>query len=200
MGNEAKGTVSYDGVAHDARVLLETDEVIVRGGLKLRIAFREISEVKPVGDTLFIRWSDHELRVPLGRDAAKWAEKIRNPKSRIEKIGVKSGQRVSALGTLDRDFAEELEATGADVSTRLRKGADVIFVGVDSLGDMRFERWRGFLQPAGAVWVIRRKADPAVSEAEVMRAGKAAGLVDVKVVRFSATHTAEKFVIPMTRR
>ncbi|MFL6248779.1 MAG: hypothetical protein ACJ74H_22330 [Thermoanaerobaculia bacterium] len=31
-------------------------------------------------------------------------------------------------------------------------------------------------------------------------AGKAAGLVDVKVVRFSDTHTAEKFVIPLKSR
>ena len=30
-----------------------------------------------------------------------------------------------------------------------------------------------------------------------MAAGKAAGLVDVKVVGFSPTHTAEKFVIPV---
>jgi hypothetical protein len=33
-----------------------------------------------------------------------------------------------------------------------------------------------------------------------MVAGKAAGLVDVKVVSFSATHTAEKFVIPIKDR
>ncbi len=34
----------------------------------------------------------------------------------------------------------------------------------------------------------------------VMRAGRAAGLVDVKVVGFSATHTAQKFVIPVAAR
>jgi hypothetical protein len=33
-----------------------------------------------------------------------------------------------------------------------------------------------------------------------MTAGKLAGLVDVKVVSFSATHTAEKFVIPRRAR
>jgi hypothetical protein len=33
-----------------------------------------------------------------------------------------------------------------------------------------------------------------------MKAGKAAGLVDVKVARFSDTHTAEKFVIPVRDR
>ena len=34
----------------------------------------------------------------------------------------------------------------------------------------------------------------------VMAAGKTAGLVDVKVVSFSATHTAEKCVIPLAAR
>ncbi len=33
-----------------------------------------------------------------------------------------------------------------------------------------------------------------------MAAGKRAGLVDVKVVSFSDTHTAEKFVIPVAKR
>jgi hypothetical protein len=34
----------------------------------------------------------------------------------------------------------------------------------------------------------------------VRTAGKAAGLVDVKVARFSETHTAEKFVVPVAKR
>jgi hypothetical protein len=33
-----------------------------------------------------------------------------------------------------------------------------------------------------------------------MDAGKAAGLVDVKVISFSDTHTGEKFVIPLALR
>jgi hypothetical protein len=68
----------------------------------------------------------------------------------------------------------------------------------DELG--RLAALRGSLAPAGAVWVLRPKGDPAISEGDVMSAGKAAGLVDVKVVRFSSTHTAEKLVIPLARR
>jgi hypothetical protein len=44
------------------------------------------------------------------------------------------------------------------------------------------------------------KGSDAISERDVMTAGKAAGLVDVKVVRFSDTHTAEKYVIPAGKR
>ena len=52
----------------------------------------------------------------------------------------------------------------------------------------------------GALWIIRPKGVKEITEAETMAAGKAAGLVDVKVVRFSDTHTAEKFVIPLASR
>ena len=54
--------------------------------------------------------------------------------------------------------------------------------------------------PNGALWIIRPKGRPEISERSTMAAGKAAGLVDVKVVGFSATHTAEKFVIPLAAR
>ena len=56
------------------------------------------------------------------------------------------------------------------------------------------------IEPDGAVWVVRPKGSPDITEAETMAAGKRAGLVDVKVVSFSETHTAEKFVIPVAKR
>jgi hypothetical protein len=48
--------------------------------------------------------------------------------------------------------------------------------------------------------VIRPKGVTQITEADVLTAGKAAGLVDTKVARFSDTHTAEKLVIPKERR
>jgi hypothetical protein len=195
-------TVQFDGTAHgEAKVLLETDEVIVRGALKLRIPFGSIKEAKVAGDDLVLRWDGHELHVPLGVDAPKWAQKILNPKSRLDKLGVKRGLKVCAIGKLDADFLAELEASGADVSRKLRKNADVIFTAIDSRDDLgSLLRTRQFLQGAGALWVVRPKGSPAITEVEVMQAGKASGLVDVKVIRFSATHTAEKFVVPLTLR
>lgn len=202
MGNQVSVPIRYDGAPYDGvKVLLETDEVIVRGDLKLRIPFARIKEAKAAGDDLVLKWDGHELRVPLGRDAAKWTQKILNPKSRLDKLGVKRDHKVCAIGRLDADFLSELDASGADVSRKLRKNADVIFTAIDSRDELdSLLRTRQFLQPSGALWVVRPKGSPALSEAEVMQAGKASGLVDVKVIRFSATHTAEKFVVPLTQR
>ena len=56
------------------------------------------------------------------------------------------------------------------------------------------------LRPDGAVWVVAPRGSAVVREADVLAAGKVAGLVDVKVVRFSEMHTAHRFVIPVSRR
>ena len=59
---------------------------------------------------------------------------------------------------------------------------------------------RHHLTPAGTIWVIRPKGRREITDGDVISAARAAGLVDVKVVRFSETHSAEKFVIPKDKR
>jgi hypothetical protein len=201
MGNEVLTRVEIGDEAAEAKALLETEELIVRGALKARILFAEARDVAAEGGILRLRWNERDVRIHVGRDAAKWAEKIRNPKSVLDKLGIKAGQRISVVGKVDGDFLEQLEARGADLSKRLRRDSDVIFLAANRREELgRLEELRGSLAPAGAVWVLRPKGDPAISEGDVMSAGKAAGLVDVKVVRFSATHTAEKLVIPLSHR
>ena len=196
MGNEALCRVEIGGESADAKALLETEEIIVRGAMRAKIPFRDAKDVAADAGVLHLRWNDHDVRIHLGRDAAKWAEKIRNPKSVAGKLGVKSGQRISVVGKIDESFLGDLER-----SNRVRKESDVIFFAANKRDDLdRLAELRKSLAPAGAIWVIRPKGGGAITEAEVMAAGKAAGLVDVKVVRFSETLTAEKLVIPISKR
>ena len=87
------------------------------------------------------------------------------------------------------------------MTTRATADADVIFYAANDRAALdRLRPLQASMKRDGAIWVIRPKGHPDISEADVMRAGKSAGLVDVKVVRFSETHTAEKFVIPVRLR
>ncbi|HEX8171495.1 MAG TPA: hypothetical protein VF824_13230 [Thermoanaerobaculia bacterium] len=205
MGNEALCRIELDGESAEAKVLLETEELIVRGAVKLRVPFRDVQRVEASDGVLHLNFQQRELRLHVGRDAAKWAEKIRNPKSVADKLGIKAGQKISIAGELDATFVDDLindlSKRGAEVSRRLRKASDVIFFAASHRDDLaKLHKVRESLAPAGALWVIRPKGASTISESEVMAAGKAAGLVDVKVVRFSDTHTAEKFVIPLAKR
>src|SRR5438876_6047638 len=150
---------------------------------------------------LRIRWDSHTLSLALGAQARKWADKIRNPKSLTDKLGIKAGQRISIVGKLDSKFVDALKRRGADIVTRQRSNCDVIFVVVDRREEL--DRLAGItksLIPDAAIWIVRPKGTDAISDSDVMAAARSAGLVDVKVARFSATHTAEKLVIPVKDR
>jgi hypothetical protein len=56
------------------------------------------------------------------------------------------------------------------------------------------------MEGAAALWVVYPKGQKHFTENDVLAAGRKAGLKDVKVVGFSTTHTALKFVIPLSRR
>jgi hypothetical protein len=137
----------------------------------------------------------------IGDAAPKWAAKILNPPSRLDKLGVKPAQVVLVLGVKDETFAAELEARGARVLTRPGAAADIIFYAADTRAALdQLVPLQKHVKRDGAIWVIRPRGAATIGEADVMKAGKAAGLVDVKVARFSDTHTAEKYVVPVAKR
>ena len=70
----------------------------------------------------------------------------------------------------------------------------------DDAGLDRLARLEPFIERNGAVWAVFPKGRKELRDVDVIRAGVAAGLVDNKVIRFSETHTAFRFVIPLARR
>jgi hypothetical protein len=56
------------------------------------------------------------------------------------------------------------------------------------------------VEGAAGLWIVYRKGKKEITENDVLSAGRKAGLKDVKVVGFSSTHTALKFVIPVEKR
>jgi hypothetical protein len=203
MGSEAACTARFKGRTASGKGRLETDVLQFRGGdLNLSIPFKDMSKIAARGGTLSVTFPGGTASFDLGPAAPKWAEKIQHPPSRLQKIGVKADWRISAIGIDDELFLKELEGAAALLSIgRVVKGSDAIFFGVTREAELaRLEKLKASLEPNGALWIIRPKGRPEISERATMAAGKAAGLVDVKVVGFSSTHTAEKFVIPRSAR
>ena len=203
MGAEATCTATFKGQSSAGKARLETDVLQFRGhDLKLSIPFKAIEKVGSCKGVLSVTFGGDTAHFELGAASTKWADKIKNPPTRLQKIGVKPDWRASAIGVDDEAFLAELERAVSHLSIgRVVKGSDAIFYGVTKAIQLaRLEKLRTALTPDGALWIVRPKGRPEISERAVMDAGKAAGLVDVKVVSFSATHTAEKFVIPVAAR
>ena len=131
----------------------------------------------------------------------KFDKAVRYPRSRIDKLGVKPGFRVTVLGVDDPDFLAELEERGADVSKRTRPGSDMIFVAMAAKADLpRLDALRRTIKPEGAVWVIWPKGRKEFREDDVRAYGPRAELVDVKVMAFSETLSGLKMVVPLANR
>jgi hypothetical protein len=201
MGREAVVPVVVDGKRATAKALLEEAEVIVRGELRARVPFAEIEDLSVEGDALELKWSGGTLALELGAvQAGKWLERIKNPPSRAKKLGLEPGLRVALVGDFSGWFPREIAATGAKTTTG--SPVDVLFYAPASATDLKkIPALKKRLAPAGALWIIRQKGqDTPVTENATRSAGLAAGLVDVKVAAFSATHSAMKFVIPLAKR
>lgn len=202
MGQEAICIAHFGGKSSHGKARLETEELVFRGDFRIAIPFRRIRSLRAHDGKLTIRFPEGTANFELGPQAEKWAEKIKNPKSLLDKLGVKAESKVVVLGVRDEEFLKLLRARLArPAAIRLAGGADIIFFAAESREELKqLTRVKKWLQPAGAIWVVRPKGTPAIKDADVIAAGKAAGLVDVKVAAFSSTHTAEKLVIPVANR
>ncbi len=121
----------------------------------------------------------------------------------IDKLGVKPGARVALIEIDDRAFRQALADRTQDITEgEPLPGTDLIFLGIDDGAGLRqLGVLRERLVANGAIWVVSRKGKAAtVRDIEVMAAGKAAGLVDNKVVSFSAERTSIRLVIPLALR
>ncbi|HEV1996540.1 MAG TPA: hypothetical protein VGR61_00220 [Candidatus Dormibacteraeota bacterium] len=116
--------------------------------------------------------------------------------TRARKLGAKPGMRALLVDVPDESLAAELEEAGMELVNGPRVKADVVFVGVRSVAELaKITRFKARIPKDGTLWLIRPKGqDTPVSERAAMEAGLASGLVDVKVVSFSETHSALKYV------
>jgi hypothetical protein len=136
----------------------------------------------------------------------KWREKILHPKTRIENLGIKPGTRVSWIGfeNLDEELKKEIESAKAVVTPTNQappKDCDSIFLRIDTNKQLtQIAKIAGGMVGSAALWVIYPKGQQHITEGDVLSAGRKAGLTDIKVVGFSASHTALKFVIPVNKR
>jgi hypothetical protein len=202
MGEVIRAKAEFEGKSSQGTAQLETDHLVFRGGFRLSIPLKDIRAVEATDGSLRVRFSRGRATFDLGPKAEKWANTIRSPKSLIDKLGVKPRSLVSLVGVRDDGFLGDLRSRGAEVSVgRLRKASDMVFLAAEAPRDLkRLDRVESYIKRDGAVWVVSPKGKPEIRDVVVIEAGLAAGLVDTKVVRFSDSHTALKFVIPVARR
>jgi hypothetical protein len=202
MGNEATCIVRFGKQQSAGKALLETSEILFRGDFRLKIPFSSIKSAKSVDGELRLQTPEGLAVFELGDTATKWCDKILHPKSRLEKLGIKPGAKVSLLGSFEEEFLRELrELNSLATNGKAAQDAEWIFLAADLQKDLaQVSKLAKSLKGAASLWIVYPKGRKDITENDVLAAGRKAGLKDVKVVGFSATHTGLKFVIPVARR
>ncbi|MEA2655743.1 MAG: hypothetical protein QOI23_1108 [Chloroflexota bacterium] len=121
----------------------------------------------------------------------------------LDKLGVKPGAKV-AIDSLDDDsFVALLRTRTQDiVKGKPSAACDLVFFGAETPEDLsKIEKMKGWIEPNGAIWVVRTKGGRgALRDTDVIAAGLAAGLVDNKIASFSETQGAMRLVFRVRDR
>lgn len=202
MGRELQCRMKSGGKWVTGKALLETSEIIFRGEPRLKIPLAALSSVVARSGQLRLEWSGNSAIFELGEHANKWAHAILHPKSTTDKLGLKAGTRISAIHMPDDETKTDArQAAAAFADDKPLRDSDTIFLGAATTSELaRIPKLLTSLAPNGMLWVIYPKGRKEITELQVLEAGRAAGLVDIKVVRYSTTHTALKFVRPKAGR
>ena len=194
MGYNVTCRCTLAGQTSEGRAELETDFLQFRStDFRFKVLLPNL-QVRPLAEDLEIQFDRETALLHLGEKAvAKWADKILNPPTLLAKLGIKPDSVICKRG-------EVAWLTGIAVSGTL-PGADLIFLGVgEKSGLQAVPEIAGGMRRTAALWIVYPKGRTEIREIDVIDAGRHSGLKDVKVVRFSDTATALKFVVPITKR
>jgi hypothetical protein len=202
VGYEVWCEARFGEKVSEGKALLESDELIFRGDFRLSIPLKSVKSVNAKNGWLEVAFAGELARFNLGHQAERWAIRISNPKSLIDKLGVKPDFKIAVLGIKNEEFWKHLIARAGDVQEgSVGKNLDIIFLLAESKNDLKkLEPLKNSIKRSGAIWVVTPKGKDYIKEGDVITEGRRTGLVDVKVVGFSETHTAHKFVIPLNGR
>jgi hypothetical protein len=121
----------------------------------------------------------------------------------LDKLGVKPGSKVAIVNLDDPGFMKLLRARTSDIVAGKPRGkCDLVFMGANNdLELRRLNEVKGWIEPNGAIWVVRLKGGRAsLKDTDLIGAGLAAGLVDNKIASFSESHGAMRFVYRLRDR
>lgn len=195
MGREADCKCVWKESTAEVRALLETDELILRGGMRRRLPFAEMQGIHADGGNLHFVFQGEPVSLQLGDAVAtKWAKTLASPPPDLaKKLGIKPASKVHVIGVVDDKALSEALAQGVSTSGNV---SDLIIARVETSSELSaaLKKAAMELKRGVPIWIVYRKGKgQALGEAVVRATGLAAGLVDTKVASVSPALTALRF-------
>jgi hypothetical protein len=193
MGREAVSLCTWKGVTAQAKVLLESTDVIVRGAIRVTIPRDAISSIEVIGDVLSLSANSEYLRIELGRSQAeKWAEVLRKPPPTLaSKLGVNASNKAYVIGSLDDiTLSEAISSYRSDTI-----GDALLFVAIITAEhDLQVMNQIVRPYPKRHIWCVYPKGkDASISDSTVRTFMREHGFTDNKSCSISEAATATRY-------
>ncbi|MBN8647887.1 MAG: hypothetical protein J0L55_08030 [Caulobacterales bacterium] len=161
MGLEANILCHRDDGTYEIKAHLESRELILRGGLKMRILIKDILNPKIDDDILEFEYKDEKYRLELGVLSQKWYQKIISPpKSLAQKFGLKNDSKIYLLN----DFScDEVNLAIQNYQIQNLENALIIFAQIKTIDDLEFIHKKiAPIKSNFAIWLIYPKGKSAI--------------------------------------
>jgi hypothetical protein len=197
MGREAICECTLADTTAEVKALLESDELILRGDIRMRAPLHALHDVRVESECLCFNLDKHPVQLRLGAAAAKsWAKKIRTPPpSLADKLGI-TGKTVRTIGPIADSALDSAIASAALVSAR---NPDLIVSCVDTPESLiaTLRDAKAQLARSVPIWLVYRKGPGhPLNESAIRTILRANGLMDTKVACVSQERTALRFSRP----
>jgi hypothetical protein len=203
MGQRANVKARIAGSDVGGQLYLDTEQVIFRGEKnRVAIPVQGIKSARADGGTLVLIVGREKYEFVMGPVAQRWADRITNPRTLIQKLGVRPDSVMAYIGERDSELLSELERTSRAVQSELmRRDYDLVFVGIETPEELdRLDGVREWIKSNGSIWLIFPKGRRDLKDETIISKAKINGLVDNKIARISDRLTGMKLVIPLSLR
>jgi hypothetical protein len=202
MGTIVEGSVTVGGQKVNCKADFASDHVTFSGGRRGEVPYSRIEVLGTAKGLLKLRVDGALMEFPLGAKVDRIAAKVRKPPTLMDKLGVKPGLDVAVVHVTAKAFTVELAKAAPDARTgEPPRPVDLLFLGIRGRDELdRIAAMVDNVKPDGGLWVVYPKGRRDLRETDVLEAGRAAGLKDVRVARIDQQLTALRFVRPLDGR
>ena len=193
MGREANCVARWRGQTAEVKALLESAEIILRGGIKAKIPRSGIAGVAVSGDDLTLEAGGDPLVLELGAvESGKWAAILLKPPPGLrDKLGLKPGDTAFVIGAIDD---ETLATALQDAQANTAKGAVMLLAMLRSEDDLKSAFDIASAAPSLPLWCVYQKGKSApIGDATIRTFLRANAYIDSKTASISPTLTATRY-------
>ena len=198
MGREALCECTFAGSTAKVKALLETNEIILRGDIRMTAPLKALKNIRVQSETLCFNVDKHTVQLHLGAAVAEsWAKKIKSPPPTLaDKLGITDKTIVRTIGEITDRALFNAISSAAQVSAR---NPNVILACIETPESLiaTLKEAKAQLTRSIPIWLVYRKGPGhPINESAIRTTLRAQGLMDTKVASVSEHLTALRFNRP----